>query len=221
VDELLRPVLPDRDGSPPAARQHLHEALGRQEIQAAADHQAVQAVVGRTAPTSTRPVRPLERGPLIRLRADQKSPVTGDCHAGIRGSPGVRFPRATRLDAKQPSQGALTIRPAWPLADNTGHDGPVAASRRERATRRKQGPVDVVQIRCDTWTRQRSPRQPGLRLKRQPWPRSELGDTASQQRQRGWRSPLRKQHWADIRSAREQSDGFSFAAACEPVPSEP
>ena len=27
---------------------------------------------------------------------DDKSPVTGDCHAGICGSPGVRFPRATR-----------------------------------------------------------------------------------------------------------------------------
>ena len=31
------------DGSPPAARQHLPEALGRQEIQAAADHQAVHS----------------------------------------------------------------------------------------------------------------------------------------------------------------------------------
>jgi alanine-glyoxylate transaminase/serine-glyoxylate transaminase/serine-pyruvate transaminase len=30
---------------------------------------------------------------------------------------------AAALDAKQPSQGALTIRPAWPLADNTGHAG--------------------------------------------------------------------------------------------------
>src|SRR5437763_16961694 len=29
---------------------------------------------------------------------DEKSPVTGDCHAGICGSPGVRFPRATRPD---------------------------------------------------------------------------------------------------------------------------
>ena len=27
---------------------------------------------------------------------EDKSPVTGDCHAGICGSPGVRFPRATR-----------------------------------------------------------------------------------------------------------------------------
>jgi hypothetical protein len=31
VDELLRPVLPVRDGSPPAARQHLPEALGREK----------------------------------------------------------------------------------------------------------------------------------------------------------------------------------------------
>ena len=69
VDELLRPVLPDRDGSPPAAHQHLHEALGRQKIQAAADHQAVHKVVDRTAPTSTRPIRPLARGPLLLLRS--------------------------------------------------------------------------------------------------------------------------------------------------------
>ncbi len=36
--------------------------------------------------------------PRSRASGDQedKSPVTGDCHAGICGSPGVRFPRATR-----------------------------------------------------------------------------------------------------------------------------
>ena len=36
--------------------------------------------------------------PRFRASGDQedKSPVTGDCHAGICGSPGVRFPRATR-----------------------------------------------------------------------------------------------------------------------------
>ena len=54
-------------------------------------------VVGRTARKSTRPVRPLASRPLFLLRAGEKSPVTGDCHAGICGSPGVRFPRATRL----------------------------------------------------------------------------------------------------------------------------
>ena len=49
----------------------------------AADHQAVQAVVDRAAPTSTRPIRPLAGGPLLLLRSWSKSPVTGDCHAGI------------------------------------------------------------------------------------------------------------------------------------------
>ena len=35
-------------------------------------------------------------GPLGRNQADEKSPVTGDCHAGICGSRGVQFPPATR-----------------------------------------------------------------------------------------------------------------------------
>ena len=47
--QLLRPVLPDGAGSPPAARQRLPEALGWEEVQAAADLQAVQAVVDRAA----------------------------------------------------------------------------------------------------------------------------------------------------------------------------
>ena len=47
-------------------------------------------------------------------------------------------------------------------------------------------------------------RPPCSRRNRRLSVRSRLGDTASQQRQRGWRSPLRKQQRADIRSAREQ-----------------
>jgi len=35
-------------------------------------------------------------GALV-LRADEKSPVTGDCHAGIRGSRGLRRPRPPDL----------------------------------------------------------------------------------------------------------------------------
>ena len=46
VDELLRPVLPVGASSPPAARQLLPEALGWKQVQAAADTQAVPAVVG-------------------------------------------------------------------------------------------------------------------------------------------------------------------------------
>ena len=65
VDELLRPVLPVGVGSPPAARQHLPEALGWEEVQAAADLQAVQAVVDRAARTRARPVRPLAVGSRV------------------------------------------------------------------------------------------------------------------------------------------------------------
>ena len=78
--------------SPPAARQRLPEALGREEVQAAADPQALQPVVDRAARKAARPVRPLARGPHVPT-ADQKSPVTGDCHAGICGSRGLRCPR--------------------------------------------------------------------------------------------------------------------------------
>src|SRR5262249_59987848 len=34
----------------------------------------------------------------------ERSPVTGDCHAGICGSPGVRFPRATRPLRNKPTR---------------------------------------------------------------------------------------------------------------------
>ena len=64
VDELLRPVLPVRDDSPSAARQHLHEALGWEEVSTVADSQAVQAVVDRTARKRARPAGAMEVGPL-------------------------------------------------------------------------------------------------------------------------------------------------------------
>src|SRR4051812_36797076 len=67
VDPLLRPVLPNRARSPPEARQHLPEALGREKVQTTADQPTLQPVVGRTAPTTAQPVRPLERHPLLRL----------------------------------------------------------------------------------------------------------------------------------------------------------
>ena len=57
------------------------------------------------------------------MNADQKSPVTGDCHAGIRGSPGVKFPRATRLDEQQRCRGARgdrCISPALQKAARVG-----------------------------------------------------------------------------------------------------
>jgi hypothetical protein len=70
----------------------LPEALGWEEIQAAAHAQAVPTVVGRAPATRARPVCPLGVGALV-LTAGEKSPVTGDRHAGIRRSRGLRRPR--------------------------------------------------------------------------------------------------------------------------------
>ena len=105
VDQLLRPVLPNRARSPPQARQRLPEALGREEVQAAADPQALQQVAGPDCSRDSPVCSPTGAWPA-RTKTDQKSPVTGDCHAGICGSPGVRFPRATRLREAQSSASA-------------------------------------------------------------------------------------------------------------------
>ena len=45
-------------------------------------HKRFSTVVAGLLEQTARPVRPLARGPHV-LRTDQKSPVTGDCHAGI------------------------------------------------------------------------------------------------------------------------------------------
>jgi RNA-directed DNA polymerase len=66
VDELLRPVLPVGDESPPDPRQHLPEAVGGEEVPAPAGPWPVQKVVGGAARSTARPVRPLEMGPLVR-----------------------------------------------------------------------------------------------------------------------------------------------------------
>ncbi len=65
VDELLWPVLPVSDDSPPPAYQHLPEALGWEEVSASADPQAVQGVVDRAARKTARSVRPVEVGPYV------------------------------------------------------------------------------------------------------------------------------------------------------------
>ena len=57
-------------------------------------HAAFQTVVDRTDRSTAWSVRPMEVGPQrIDGLTDEKSPVTGDCHAGICGSRGVQFPR--------------------------------------------------------------------------------------------------------------------------------
>src|SRR5207244_12137434 len=91
VDELLRPVSPVGVEAPPAARQHLPEALGWEEVQAAADLHADQAVVGRATRKRASPVRPLAVGPRV-LTAGDTSRVTRGSHARIPGKPGLRGP---------------------------------------------------------------------------------------------------------------------------------
>src|ERR1019366_2894341 len=103
MDELLRPLLLDRDGSSPAARQYLREALGWEEISTVADLQTVQAMVDWAARTRASPLRSLEVGRQRVLTSDEKSPVTRECHAGIRGSRELR--RSRRPDCR--------TRPLW------------------------------------------------------------------------------------------------------------
>src|SRR5674476_1404903 len=57
---------------------------------------------------------------------DEKSGVTGDCHAPFRGSPGVKFPGATRLRVRRLDGPGVPDRPVrqirrWRLHLRTGH----------------------------------------------------------------------------------------------------
>jgi RNA-directed DNA polymerase len=65
VDQLLRPVLPVGDLSPPATPQRLPAALGGPEIQTAANREALPEVVDRAARTTARSVHALARGPHV------------------------------------------------------------------------------------------------------------------------------------------------------------
>ncbi len=62
--------------------------------------------------------------------------MTGDCHAGICGSPGVRFPRATR--PRQPfslgmSLGDTRLLPRWGPAYRQHDPGLGSCSERAKA----------------------------------------------------------------------------------------
>ena len=61
------------------------------------------ARAGAGSPPVPAPLRALEMGPRVSGDQDDKSPVTGDCHAGICGSPGVRSLRATRPPRSGPN----------------------------------------------------------------------------------------------------------------------
>lgn len=95
LDAVLRGVLPFRAVSTPDTHQRLPGALDPQEIQATARRaQSHRVLEGDRFPVPP-PVCALAMGSLGGVRLvdqEDKSPVTGDCHAGICGSPGVRSP---------------------------------------------------------------------------------------------------------------------------------
>ena len=97
LDELLRPVLPVAAVSPPAAHQHLPDALGRQESTNDCAPTDGSSVVARAPRSRPRAVHSTGGGCARSPDSGEKSGVTGDCHAPFCGSPGVQFPRATRL----------------------------------------------------------------------------------------------------------------------------
>src|SRR5205823_2275554 len=91
---LLRCVLPNSTRSTPPAHQCLPGALAPTEIRAAANVQEGSGLLATHHPPATAAVRPPginERVPAA--DQDDKSPVTGDRHARIRGSRGPQCPR--------------------------------------------------------------------------------------------------------------------------------
>ena len=76
--------------SPPEARQHLPEALGREE---STDDYGPTNASGGGGPDSTKKPGLFAHWRIAAPTAGEKSPVTRECHAGIRGSRGLRCPR--------------------------------------------------------------------------------------------------------------------------------
>src|SRR5260221_4362399 len=89
MDAILWRMLPLGDVPAPVAHQRLPGALDPQAVQTAAGREEGHRVLAGNYRTVSLPVRALDMGSL-RLRVsgeqDDKSPVTGDCHAGICGS---------------------------------------------------------------------------------------------------------------------------------------
>ena len=59
---------------------------------------------GNASPASNHGCLPTGHGRPHPGDQDDKSPVTGDCHAGIRGSRGVKLPPATRQPPRLPGE---------------------------------------------------------------------------------------------------------------------
>ena len=93
VDALLRPVLPV--GDDPLLRRvnaYLRRWAGK-KYERLRTYKRFKRWWTGLLERAARPVRPLASGSARSDRTDEKSPVTGDCHAGIRGSRGLRCPR--------------------------------------------------------------------------------------------------------------------------------
>src|SRR5215218_4580429 len=100
MDAVLRRLLPLGAEPTPAAHQHLPDALAPQKVQAAARCKEGPPVLAADHHSMPAAVRALEMVHLAQLQPDgqdDRSRVTGDCHARICGSRGVRLPPATRL----------------------------------------------------------------------------------------------------------------------------
>ena len=85
----------DAESAPPP-RQHLPDAVGSQKVQTAACLQTVPQAGGPGSSIESPACSSTGNGRARSTGMDEKSGMTGDCHVPFRGSPGVRFPRATR-----------------------------------------------------------------------------------------------------------------------------
>src|SRR3954467_2359582 len=96
MDELLRALLPLSSVSAVRPHQHLPAAVDSEEVPGR--DETGPAAAGRWPHAAPEVLRSLDLGDPGGVEAqDDKSRMTGDCHVRFRGSPGVRFPRATRL----------------------------------------------------------------------------------------------------------------------------
>jgi len=97
MDELLRVLLPLSVVSTVRPHQYLPAAVDSEEVPGWDETGPV--ATGRRPHATPDVLRSLDLGSTGGGEdQNDKSRMTGDCHVRFRGSPGVRFPRATRLD---------------------------------------------------------------------------------------------------------------------------
>ena len=118
LDDLLRGVLPLGAVSPAPPHQLLPDAVADEQVQEVPDLEESHPGLDRSGRDPAAVLRPLflgETGPPD--DQDDKSRITGDRYVRICGSPGVRFPRATRLTAaaRHPSESPCLVhdRARW------------------------------------------------------------------------------------------------------------